>query len=197
MTKVSDNSLPKASPQTGPRTREGKSRSSANAMQHGLLSRKLLLDGESQEEFQTLFDTLIADHRPSGLLETTLVEKIAICIWRQQRLVAAETARIALRQSPQQGEVRSLIRHALGASHSETESLVDQAMHQSSRTGSAADTELSVFMQLAQLAVTVPVADDPLSRYQTALDNELYKALRALREAQSWRLNHLESSVDG
>jgi len=32
------------------------------------------------------------------------------------------------------------------------------------------------------------------SRYQTTLDNQLYKALRALREAQEWRLKTLEAS---
>lgn len=32
-----------------------------------------------------------------------------------------------------------------------------------------------------------------LSRYQTTLDNQLYKALRALREAQEWRLGTLDA----
>ena len=34
---------------------------------------------------------------------------------------------------------------------------------------------------------TLPTQTDLLGRYQTALDNDLYKALKALREAQSWR----------
>jgi hypothetical protein len=29
-------------------------------------------------------------------------------------------------------------------------------------------------------------------RYKSSLDNELYKAMRALRQAQSWRLEVLE-----
>ena len=35
-----------------------------------------------------------------------------------------------------------------------------------------------------------------LSRYQTTLDNQLYKALRALREAQEWRLKTIEAGTD-
>ena len=31
------------------------------------------------------------------------------------------------------------------------------------------------------------------SRYQTTLDNQLYKALRALREAQEWRLKTIDA----
>ena len=33
----------------------------------------------------------------------------------------------------------------------------------------------------------LPSKTDLLARYQTALDNDLYKALKALREAQAWR----------
>jgi DNA anti-recombination protein RmuC len=40
------------------------------------------------------------------------------------------------------------------------------------------------------------LADDAerIGRYQSTLDNELYKALRALREAQTWRLRTIEAS---
>ena len=34
---------------------------------------------------------------------------------------------------------------------------------------------------------TLPTQTDLLTRYQTTLDNDLYKALKALREAQAWR----------
>jgi hypothetical protein len=33
----------------------------------------------------------------------------------------------------------------------------------------------------------LPTQTELLTRYQTTLDNDLYKALKALREAQSWR----------
>ena len=33
-----------------------------------------------------------------------------------------------------------------------------------------------------------------LSRYQTTLDNQLFKLLRALREAQEWRLKTIEAA---
>jgi hypothetical protein len=36
-----------------------------------------------------------------------------------------------------------------------------------------------------------------MSRYQSTLDNQLYKALRALRDAQEWRLRTLEGTVTG
>jgi len=40
----------------------------------------------------------------------------------------------------------------------------------------------------AQRAIPLGEARDKLARYQTMLDNGLYKALKALREAQQWRM---------
>ena len=43
-------------------------------------------------------------------------------------------------------------------------------------------------VETVQAAMAMPVQADVLSRYQAALDNELYKSLRALRDAQKHRL---------
>ena len=51
--------------------------------------------------------------------------------------------------------------------------------------------------KLRERGLVLPSAQlDVMARYQTTLDNQLYKALRAYREAQEWRLNTLEH-VDG
>lgn len=36
---------------------------------------------------------------------------------------------------------------------------------------------------------------DLFHRYHSALDNQLYKAMKALREAQEWRMNHIEVTL--
>jgi hypothetical protein len=41
--------------------------------------------------------------------------------------------------------------------------------------------------RLVMQSQALPTKTDLLARYQTALDNDLYKALKALREAQAWR----------
>jgi hypothetical protein len=38
---------------------------------------------------------------------------------------------------------------------------------------------------------------DSLCKYQVMLDNELYKAMKALRDAQEWRISSLVAEVDG
>jgi hypothetical protein len=37
---------------------------------------------------------------------------------------------------------------------------------------------------------------DLFTRYQVSLDNQLYKALRALREAEDWRLKSLDGTSE-
>lgn len=81
---------------SGPKSAEGKRTVSGNRITHGILSKKLLLAVESAEEYQALLDGLTADLSPVGMLGLTLVEKLAVVIWRQWRLVAAETSAIEL-----------------------------------------------------------------------------------------------------
>jgi hypothetical protein len=70
---------------TGPRTEAGKAVSSMNSLKHGLTSRKVVLPGENQAEFDRLHNDLVSEHAPVGALETELVAEIAACLWRLQR----------------------------------------------------------------------------------------------------------------
>lgn len=79
---------------TGPRTDEGKARSSQNALRHGVLSSKAVSHYEDGEAFEALLGRLIRDLDPRSALESTLVERIAILFWREQRLAQAEATQI-------------------------------------------------------------------------------------------------------
>ena len=90
---------------TGPKSAAGKAVVSQNARTHGLLSRSLIVKGESQEEFSELLRLLVEEFQPVGLVENALVERVGIAIWRQRRLVRAESAEVSLNQQrfgPQQ-----------------------------------------------------------------------------------------------
>ena len=41
--------------------------------------------------------------------------------------------------------------------------------------------------QLVRIKVTAPIGNELLARYQAGIDNELYKAIEALRKQQEWR----------
>jgi low affinity Fe/Cu permease len=70
---------------TGPRTPEGKAISARNNFQHGFTGAFTVLPWESQNEFDLLLGSLRDEHKPSGLTETILVDKMAQAIWLSKR----------------------------------------------------------------------------------------------------------------
>jgi hypothetical protein len=87
---------------TGPVTKAGKAIASRNATRHGLLSSRLLLDAEDGQSFEDLLTDLWHSLRPSGAAECALVERVAVTLWRQRRLVGAESAALDLARQPQE-----------------------------------------------------------------------------------------------
>ncbi len=250
---------------TGPKSDEGKRVVSANRISHGILSSRLLLEDERAEEFQALFNDLQLQLRPVGALELSLVEKIAVTLWRQRRLVKAETATVELDSNakpiasvveagiglsgwggerfctedlepPDQEQIdwcQALIAECEGAGDLNLKNLQEKApllfaqlkedAQEDEKTISqylvnssikeyteevvtwCRDELMRLEKRVKQYAVTIAMAArakdmlnipwsklDTLSKYQSSLDNQLYKAMRALRETQEWRLKSIE-----
>jgi len=97
---------------TGPKSATGKTVSSRNAMHHGILSTRIFLPDEDPKAFQLLFEELTETFKPQGIMEMILVEKIAVAIWKQRRIVSAESAAITLRR--QESQLLNLVNNALG-----------------------------------------------------------------------------------
>ena len=69
----------------GPSTPEGKAISSRNAVKHGLCSRFIIMPGESQAEFDHLFEQFVEDEKPVGSVEVELVRRMAEYTWMRDR----------------------------------------------------------------------------------------------------------------
>ena len=76
----------------GPITEEGKQASARNSLNHGFNSKRIVLPGESQEEFDQLLASYLDEHQPETPTERTLIENMAVARWRQQRVWTLETA---------------------------------------------------------------------------------------------------------
>ena len=79
----------------GPITEAGKQASSQNRLAHGFNSKRIVLPGESQEEFDELLASYLDEHQPETPTERTLIENMVIARWRQQRVWTLETAGLA------------------------------------------------------------------------------------------------------
>jgi hypothetical protein len=79
---------------TGPRTATGKERSKQNSRKHGILSKTVVLESESQDEFDSLLNGLRDYFCPIGTHEDLLVDDLACLWWRKRRFLIAERAEI-------------------------------------------------------------------------------------------------------
>jgi len=75
----------------GPRTEEGKKRSSLNAIKFGIFAKVALLTGETKEQFDQLYEGLLEEFKPQTTSEVLLIRRMAENQWRAGRVLNAET----------------------------------------------------------------------------------------------------------
>ena len=80
---------------SGPRTEEGKMKSSLNAVKTGLTGRTVLLPSDDVAEYERHLAAYAEEFAPVGLLETNLMESIAGTDWRLRRIPGLESALFA------------------------------------------------------------------------------------------------------
>ncbi len=73
----------------GPKSAEGKKNSSKNATTHGVLSKRLILPGESQEQFDDVWNGWWTEYEPEGYAEERLVTLLIHNDWFLQRAMRA------------------------------------------------------------------------------------------------------------
>src|SRR5947207_15128411 len=74
----------------GPKTPEGKARSSKNAITHGLLARTVLIGTESEEGLRDTVDAYLERFPNPDPVAFTLIQELAALYWRTRRIWAIE-----------------------------------------------------------------------------------------------------------
>jgi hypothetical protein len=91
----------------GPKTPEGKARSSRNAIKHGLTSREpVLLAHESREAWEQFSRDFVESLHPAGADEIALAREMALTLWRSRRASVYQAAltAAALRDAERRAE---------------------------------------------------------------------------------------------
>jgi hypothetical protein len=81
---------------TGPRTEQGKAKSSLNAVKTGLTGRTVLLPTEDAQAFQQHIARYLAQYKPEGDQEKELTQSLADAQWRLNRIPVLEQGIYAL-----------------------------------------------------------------------------------------------------
>ena len=166
---------------TGPRTHEGKTRSSQNARQHGLAADHVVIAAEDREEFDELHDQLQSDVRPQGALQQILFDQLVASAWNLRRIrrmeaelaAPAETYLDILDNPDLTAKLDRLARH---------QTRIERSFHRSLR-------ELKSLQTDAALAPTLPPA---LMRRVQPLASKTQIAKRTQALAVADRLNGTE-----
>jgi hypothetical protein len=75
---------------TGPRSEEGKHRSSRNALRHGLTAETVIEPLEDQEDYKLFEQAIAAEYDAESAVERELVLRLASLLWRLRRATSIE-----------------------------------------------------------------------------------------------------------
>jgi len=155
----------------GPTTPEGQTRSSRNALRHGLSTSAApalpaispVLPTESAADYQALLHSYLSEFTPQGLLETELVETMAAARWRLRRVSTIETTLLTI-------EMDRLAEYT------------DRAFKDLNRAPTPDDRLAWTFNRIADKP-----ALNLLLRYEATLTRTYARALKQLQQLQSLR----------
>ena len=88
----------------GPRTKEGKARSSINALRHGLSGRIVVLPSEDMRQYLKFSSEFVDSLYPATPLESELAQTVADGYWRLKRFRTVEEGMLAMGHYEKEGD---------------------------------------------------------------------------------------------
>ena len=156
---------------TGPRTSEGKSAISQNAVRHGLLARQDVISSESQADFDLYRQQLLAELTPVSPMESMLAERIVTLSWRLKRVCRIQNQTIdALNADQTSGPLAKLTQSLFFKSQ-------DQPVPQVSQAGPSTSAANLALGRLAIKDFANARVLDRLLMYERRIEHSLYKTL--------------------
>jgi len=181
---------------TGPRSSAGKARSGANAFKHGLTAERVLLPGETPEDFEAFRLDVHGYFAPEGLMEEQLAERAASLMWRLRRVPEFEAALF------QWAEHYELADEDQFVPHHEINPRSLSKMRNPRTFSTASDDGLSRAVASSDRLAAVRKLEigrtldgmfsagvfDKITRYDAALQRQLKETLKGLSEFKQQRL---------
>jgi len=161
---------------TGPRTSEGKTAISQNAVKHGLSARQTVINSESQADFDLYRDRMLGELAPVSPMESMLAERIVSLSWRLKRT----------------GRIQNQTIDALNAGNTSsplsklTQSLSFKNRDQSQTAQSASATALALGRMAIKDFSHARVLDR-LLMYERRIEHSLYKTILELQRLRLMR----------
>jgi hypothetical protein len=94
---------------TGPKTVEGKQRSSLNALRHGLTGQIVVMPNEDLAAYQRHLKSFTDEYHPEGATEGNLVQALADASWRLNRVASMEATLLSLAAAHQPDPIQETL----------------------------------------------------------------------------------------
>ena len=183
---------------TGPRSEEGKQRSSRNAIRHGLTAETVLEPLEDPEDYKLFEEAIAAEYDGESAVERELVLRLASLLWRLRRASSIEATLFELasegppeRQeptptAPSATHASFLLRRSEKATPVPSVELYTTECH-NDISEKARDTQREIARRFLRLAKLDCGVFERLNRYELALWRQTRQTLFTL-EALRWRV---------
>jgi hypothetical protein len=179
---------------TGPRSPNGKARAAQNALKHGLTAVTPVLPDEDASAFEELRQRFFAQFQPDTALEIELVEDLTCLLWRLRRVPPIEAGILqatrhqegirAVHDALKRAEDWARKRRMSHLPYEELEELEEQFQAAEEESQPELITSAVGFLEDAQGFNML----DKLTRYETRIENRLYRLLRELTRLQDQRV---------
>ena len=147
---------------TGPKSPHGKARVARNALKHGLLSKDVLMEGESRSKLNAFRDAMVADLAPEGEVECLLADRVVSAAWRLRRANRLERD-VVTQLFQREEDIRIRSSRAYG------------------------DDLQRTTQQVAANTLHKTDTYSKLSRYEAHIERSMYRALHELERRQAAR----------
>ena len=208
---------------TGAKTRRGKSHSSHNAVDHGLLARNLVFQSDAEKQrFREMLNSLRIELSPKGAIEEFMIQAIAFDFWNLSR--ATELITEELNKEHEVSDCLGIFHHDLELPVSGRDLPVDKGWDceqiivraitaTDNSTGHASSTptlinnvmikemnrsHTSVQDRAQQLEINAVLTNrlTNMTRYLSAWKRDLYKDLKMLQKLRSEQTGGVKTEVE-
>lgn len=173
-----------------------------NALKHGILAKELSLKKpwllENPKEFKQILQFLLNDLKPTSVIESILVERIAVAYWRLRRVLTATDGLMKSRILDLRTWEESHLDRPIGSSfHEHMGEEIEKLEKLSERNDEQEEDlyNLSIMkgmddivekykLEVKKQINSVPPVEhlDALSRYEVMLEKQLYRAINQLEQ---------------
>lgn len=199
---------------TGPRTEEGKSMTCHNALRHGILTRRVVLEDDERREYRRLWHFWNDYYHPKGGVEQFLVEEVTNTSWKLGITESIEILELSRRQDVRDGidgvfhgelELpvsdwdlpvdrgwdceRIVVRALAGDDRGNSNTSRGPAVWQGQVVNAVQNSQNSHHRAGGHLEVHAVLGSslETMTRYRSALKRDIYRAFKTLRVEQAKR----------